>query len=362
MAASLLGPSDLGPAGRFAEASASLMVVRVDAEGTIVAANAQTLALTGRPLIGEPWNAMLLNFAGVQPFREWLADPGRPRLLSVRTEAGLPQTFRVTVFEDASGYLLFGEVDAAEQARLGREVMELNRELSDLSRDLAQANADLAHSVREKEALLKETHHRVKNNLALITSLMRIEARRASVPETRSILKEMEGRVHSVVLLNETLYKTANYDRVNLSDYLRQIATHVFRAHAPRIGDVNLVLELDLVDLESSQAIPCGLIANELIMNSLKHGFPHGRSGEVRLSLRQDAKGEVSLSVSDTGIGLPDGYVVGQSGSLGLSLAEDLARQLGGQLEVSSGPTFSVTFAPRGPDADLNQAPPSPPR
>ena len=348
MADNSLGLSDLGPAGWFLESSGSLVAVRVNADGTILAANAQAIALTGLPLVGEPWNAMLLNFAGKEPFREWLASPARPRLLSVRTTLGLPQTLRFTVVEHAPDYILVGEVDAVEQARLGREVLELNRELADLSRDLAHANADLGHAVRERDALLQETHHRVKNNLALITSLMRIEARRASVSETRSILKEMESRVHSVVLLNETLYKTANYDRVNLSDYLRQIATHVFQANAPRIGGIKLELELEPVHLDTSQAIPCGLIANELITNALKHGFPDGRLGKVRLSLRQDAKGDVSLAVSDTGIGLPDGFVPSQGGSLGLSLAEDLARQLAGQFEVGPGPTFLVTFPPRG--------------
>lgn len=349
-----LGPADPGPADRFLESSLSVVVVRVNAEGTIVAANAHAVALTGVPLVGEPWYAMLLNFAGVKPFQEWLAEPARPRLLSVRTAASLPQTLRVTVFEDASGHVLFGEVDAAEQARLGAEVLALNRELADLSRDLAQANADLAHGVRERESLLKETHHRVKNNLALIASLMRIEARRSSVPETRAALKEMEARVHSVVLLNETLYKTANYAQVNLSDYLRQIATHVFEAHAPRIGGVRLELELEPLQLETSQAIPCGLIANELLTNSLKHGFPHGRSGEVRLSLRREGNDEVRLGVSDTGIGLPDGFVAGKSGSLGLSLADDLARQLGGRFEVGPGPAFSVIFPPR--ESDRNPA------
>ncbi len=350
MADRLFDPSDLGPAGRFLESSVSVAVVRVNAGGTIVAANAQAVALTGVHLVGEPWNAMLLNFVPVQPFREWLAEPARPRLLSVRTAAGLPQTLRVTVFEDASGYLLVGEVDAAEQARLGGEVLELNRELAGLSRDLAHANADLAHAVREREALLQETHHRVKNNLALITSLMRIESRRASVPETRTTLKEMEARVHSVVLLNETLYKTANYREVNLSDYLRQIATHLFQANAPRTGGINLELDLEPVHLETAQAIPCGLIANELITNSLKHGFPDGRAGEVRLSLRRDANGKVRMGVSDNGIGLPEAFVAGERGSLGLSLAEDLARQLGGPLESGPGPTFAVSFPPRGPD------------
>ena len=92
MADNSLGLSGLGPAGRFLESSGSLVAVRVNADGTILAANAQAIALTGLPLVGEPWNAMLLNFAGKEPFREWLASPARPRLLSVRTTLGLPQT------------------------------------------------------------------------------------------------------------------------------------------------------------------------------------------------------------------------------------------------------------------------------
>lgn len=335
---------EVGPAARFIESSVSILLVRVSGGGVILAANRQAETLIGEPLLGRAWDAMLLNFDGPPVFSRWLARPERPRLLNIRTSGGLPQTLRVTVFEEGEDYLLFGEVDSVEQARLGRDVLELNGELGNLSRELAHKNAELADVLREKEGLLRETHHRVKNNLALVTSLMRITAGRSLVPETRAVLLEMQARIHSVIALNETLYKTASYTSVHLADYLKQIATHVFQARAPKTGEVRLSLDLAPVEVATAQAIPCGLIANELMTNSLKHGFPEGRRGEVRLSLRHGPDGLTELRVADQGVGLPPDFTMKHRDSLGLQLVGDLARQLQGTLEVGPGSTFTVSF------------------
>jgi PAS domain S-box-containing protein len=201
--------------------------------------------------------------------------------------------------------------------------------------------------LREKEALLREAHHRVKNNLALIISLMRLEAGKSREGETRAALKAMQARIHSILLLNETLYKAESYSRVALNDYLRQMATHLFRAQNPNPDRLRLVLELEPVEVHTDQAIPCGLIVNELMTNSLKHGFPGEARGEVRVSLTREAHGNVRLRVGDTGIGLPKDFATKRSGSLGLQLVSDLARQLQGDLEVGPGAAFSVTFPPR---------------
>ncbi len=210
---------------------------------------------------------------------------------------------------------------------------------------LRTAQEALREALRDKEALLKETHHRVKNNLALIASLMRLEAGRSREPETKAVLTEMQTRIRSVVLLNETLYKTASYARVNLADYVRQIATHVFQAQNSNSGSVKLDLDLEAVEVETGQAIPCGLIVNELLTNSLKHAFLNGRSGAVRVALRQQGGGSVCLRVSDTGAGLPEDFASRQGNSLGLQLVSDLARQLLGTLDVGPGATFTVTFS-----------------
>lgn len=199
----------------------------------------------------------------------------------------------------------------------------------------------------EKDALLKEVHHRVKNNLALITSLMRLETRKSQEPETRSALEAMQARIHSVMLLNETLYKTQHYSRVKLADYLGQMATHLFRAHNHDPGAVRLVLELDPLEVNTDQAIPCGLIVNELMTNSLKYAFAAGEHGEVRVRLLVEPYGRTRLVVSDTGAGLPADFEARRGQSLGLQLVADLAKQLRGTLDVGPGATFSVTFLPR---------------
>lgn len=206
-----------------------------------------------------------------------------------------------------------------------------------------KAERALEDALHEKEALLKETHHRVKNNLALISSLMRIEAGRSRESETKSVLKGMQARIRSVVLLNETLYKTSSYSRVKLDVYLREIATHVFQAQNENSGAVRLRLDLDAVEVETGQAMPCGLIVNELVTNSLKHAFPDRGSGEISVGLKT-ADGGLRLSVVDSGRGLPADFESRSRNSLGLQLVHDLARQLLGTLEASPPASFTVTF------------------
>jgi len=211
-----------------------------------------------------------------------------------------------------------------------------------------EAEASLKKSAQEKEALLKEVHHRVKNNLQVIMSLLRLEARQGRDPATQAVLREMQGRIRTMALLHEALYLSDNLAEIELSGYLRKLVTQLFRAHARETGGVRIELELAPVRMEIDRAIPCGLVVNELATNCLKHAFPDGRSGEVRIEL-QPVAGEpkLCLRVSDTGVGLPADFELGRSGSLGLRLVSDLARQLQGKLEVSSnggGAAFSVTF------------------
>jgi len=209
-----------------------------------------------------------------------------------------------------------------------------------------RASAALESSLREKEGLLKEVHHRVKNNLQVITSLLRIEAGRNAEPATRSVLKDMRGRIHSMALLHEMLYRTENFARVDLADYLRRLATQLVRAQNAAPGAVSLSLDLKSVEVGIDQAIPAALIVNELLSNALKHAFPEGRAGELRLSLDVDPSGRVRLGVSDTGVGLSADFETRRTKSLGLQLVSDLSRQLGGALEVGQTPpaTFTVTF------------------
>lgn len=206
-------------------------------------------------------------------------------------------------------------------------------------------------SLREKEALLKEVHHRVKNNLQVIASLLRLESGRSAEATTRAVLKSMQGRIRAMALLHESLYRTENFARVDLAAYLRQVATQLFRAQNPDLGAVRLGLTLGPADVDIDQAIPCGLIVNELVTNALKHGFPEGRGGEVRVGLHTDAAGQVHLEVSDDGVGLPADFETKRALSLGLQLVSDLAQQLRATLVAGSDASFNLTFTPRLPSA-----------
>lgn len=218
-----------------------------------------------------------------------------------------------------------------------------------------EADEALRKSLREKEALLKEVHHRVKNNLQVIASLLRLEAGRRDEAATVAALREMQGRIRSMALLHETLYRSGNFAGVELASYLRQLATQLFRAQNDRGGAVALRLELEPATLEIDRAIPCGLIVNELLTNCLKHAFPEARAGEICVRLRAAPEARLELGVGDTGVGLPADWDRRDARSLGLKLVEDLARQLGGVMTVRTGPgtDIAISFAtlkPNRPD------------
>jgi two-component sensor histidine kinase len=160
------------------------------------------------------------------------------------------------------------------------------------------------------------------------------------------VLGEMQGRIRSMALLHESLYRTGTFASVELGAYLKQLCTQAFRSSAQQNGGVQLVLDLAPMQVTLDQATPCGLLVNELISNCLKHGFPQGRTGEVRVALTPMEGPQWSLSVRDNGAGLPRDFEVRRTTSLGLQLVSDLAQQLGARLEVGPGPgaAFTVIF------------------
>ncbi len=216
-----------------------------------------------------------------------------------------------------------------------------------LSRDInarKRTEEALRASLHEKEALLREVHHRVKNNLQVITSLLRLETSRSGDDGTRLVLRDMQGRIRSMALLHETLYRSGNFAQVDLGDYLRQLATQLFRGQNTDPARITLALDLARVSLSIDQAIPSGLIVNELLTNSLKYAFPEER-GEVRVALDLAPGSLIRLTVSDTGRGLPPDFESRRTASLGLQLVADLARQLMGSLDIHPKPaTFTITF------------------
>jgi PAS domain S-box-containing protein len=207
------------------------------------------------------------------------------------------------------------------------------------------AEKALRESLAEKVALLKEVHHRVKNNLQVISSLLRLETSRSKQPETQVVLRDMQGRIQAMALLHESLYRSSTFASVDLGAYLRQLAAQSLRALTARPGSIQLDLNLTSVQAGMDQAIPCGLLLNELISNSLKHGFPGGLAGKIRIELQAVNGGtDLRLCVTDTGVGVPEDFEARRGQSLGLQLVAELARQMQASVEKSLDATFTMTF------------------
>jgi PAS domain S-box-containing protein len=205
----------------------------------------------------------------------------------------------------------------------------------------------LRTSLAEREMLVREVHHRVKNNLAMISSLLGLQAEAIQNPEGKAALEESCTRVHSLALLYEQLYRSLEQGRVRLGEYLRGLVGAFEQVHG-----VPVVVDLGGEDLslDVDRIVPCGLVANELLTNALKHAFPGERPGEIGVSLRV-TEARCELRVWDRGRGLPAGLRVEESRSLGLRLVHLLAAQLGATLAVdtSAGTTFTIVFPTRPP-------------
>jgi two-component sensor histidine kinase len=206
--------------------------------------------------------------------------------------------------------------------------------LSRTVRNLKDAESVITASLQEKEILLKEIHHRVKNNLQIISSLLNLQADTISDPEDRRLFDESRSRVIAMALVHENLYRSDNLGAVKIDEYLKTLAGNLEAGYGK--DETSLNFDLEPVTLDIDHAVPCGLIATELLSNCFKHAFPEGRRGTIRVRLRQDSDARVALTVSDDGIGVPEGFDLFAADSLGFSLVRVLTDQLKGTLEFKN--------------------------
>ena len=210
----------------------------------------------------------------------------------------------------------------------------------------ARAMERLTVSLHEKEILLKEIHHRVKNNLQIISSLFRLQTDQMKNPEILNKFRESHDRVRSMALIHEYLYQSNDLERVPIKDYIQSLVSNLFRSYGVDPADIHPVFSIGDAHLNLDVAIPCGLILTELVSNVLKYAFPNNKSGVLRIGLSETGPGRYRLSVEDNGVGLPVDFAPENGRSLGLRLVHVLARQINGEVKwwSDAGAHFEITM------------------
>lgn len=269
-------------------------------------------------------------------------------------------------FEQVQALMVLANQGAAalERARLYQDLREFNEELEQrvgertakLARTNGQLQGEIAErkrveealqdSLREKDMLFREVHHRVKNNLQTISSLFSLQADFLADPQALSALDASRSRVEAMGRIHQQLYQTEDWARVDFDEFLGELVEDLFETY--RLGAVELDLDSEPVYCDVDQAIHCCLLINELVTNALKHAFPDGGPGRVRVGMKMLPDGQVMLEVADDGVGFPAGLDFRRTDSLGLQIVVSLVKNLAGQIDMASagGTTFKVVFPP----------------
>jgi PAS domain S-box-containing protein len=358
---SALDQSDLGPSGGFSEkiigfedisqrqitkellsskrhseailGNMSEGILELTHEGTIIYTNPATVSLTG-----IPEESLLAS-----DFTELFHETHRERITKLLEVSGdTPQ--RNT--EDSPVILNSKQVSVNIVPLKNGEHDSVAVILDDITeRKLAEDK--IKASLREKEVLLKEVHHRVKNNLQVISSLLNLQSRYVKDTEALEMFKESQTRVRSMALIHEKLYQSEDLARIDIAGYIRDLTTSLFHSYGASAATIKVKTDVHDILLDINTAIPCGLIINELVSNSLNHAFPDGRGGKLVIELRSHKDKHCSLIISDNGIGFPEDIDFRNTESLGMQLVITLVEQLDGTIELdrSKGTEFRIRFS-----------------
>jgi PAS domain S-box-containing protein len=320
-------------------------IVVVDTDGRIAIVNSQTEKLFGyerNELIGQPIEILVpdrLKSGHVHFRNAYIAKPitrpmGAGRALTGKKKDGseFPIEISLSPLETDQGTLV-----------------------TSIIRDITARRAaedQIQSSLREKEALLKEIHHRVKNNLQVTSSLLRLQSGYIADEKSREMFAESQNRIRSMALVHEKLYQSTDLSRINFPEYIKTLTELLIRTFGVNPEQIQLKVARQDVFLTVETAVPCGLMINELISNCLKHAFPNGRRGEIKVSIFETAcKGDrhdYLLEVIDNGVGLPEDLDLETSETLGLQLVRNLTEQLRGTLKVirpPEGVLFRIQFS-----------------
>ena len=231
-------------------------------------------------------------------------------------------------------------------AELEGKVRDRTAELLEEVEERKQAEGALKASLAEKEVLLKEIHHRVKNNLQVITSILNLQSQYIDDPAMKDIFRESQSRIRSMAMIHERLYQSSDLSKIDFANYVKNLAASIFSSYKIGRAPVRLAVDMPETVIDIDTCVSLGLIINELCSNSLKYAFPEGRGGEISIGLSPCMDGKCVLTIKDDGIGLPEGFETREAGSMGHQLIDSMVAQIGGEMDVSSGEgaSFKITF------------------
>ena len=235
-------------------------------------------------------------------------------------------------------------------SRMPDDIVILN--IMDIS-DRKISEDHLQKSLIEKEILLREVHHRVKNNMQVISGLIELQSAQITDPDTHRLVQEIYERIKAMALIHESLYRSKDFARIDFSIYLNELISYLLSSYGRTRDEISVDIQLQIVHMNMDIAVPCGLIANELISNSLEHGFPGGMHGIISIRLVNASEKECEFTVSDNGVGFPPGLDFRNTTSFGLQIINGLAtHQMRGTVELQreNGTTFVIRF-PCPPDS-----------
>ena len=275
-----------------------------------------------------------------------------PAALKQVKESGLDLPFIIvsgTIGEDtAVAAMKAGAHDYIIKGNLARLIPAVARELREaqVRRERKQAEEQIKASLQEKEVLLKEIHHRVKNNLQIISSLLNLQAEYLKDNQALEVFKDSQNRIESMALIHEKLYQSQDLAKINFADYIQDLVTNLFYSYNVNSSAINLKMNVEEVFLAIDAAIPCGLIINELISNSLKYAFPQRETGEICIAFCSIEANLFTLTISDNGVGFAQDFDFQATESLGLRLVKGLTHQLQGNIDFISynGVKYKIIF------------------
>jgi PAS domain S-box-containing protein len=319
--------------------SIPVAMVVVNRDGQITRANQlaeTTFGYTSKELLGQPVEMLIpMRYRKAHPgYRSgFLAEPSARPMGAGRDLSGLRK--------DGSEFPVEIGINPVQTGE-GPMILSVILDLSERK----QSEKRIQAALQEKELLLEEVHHRVKNNLQVIHSLLDLQVLRLKDPDLVGMLRDSQNRIRSMSMIHQTLYQSHDFAQVDFHRLLSELLPTLMDSYGMVGGHVNMVIDASDVKIPINEAIPCGLIVNELVSNALKHGFADRRQGSIWVSLVRDADDNVELSISNDGAGIPEEQSLDRTGALGLQLVHLLTRQLHGRLDVQrSNPTrFTLRF------------------